>query len=98
MKLDMSSITKLLNIRALARYRGILTILVSIALIGFTAYQISQITSVQPDQAYLQSQKDTAGSVKLKATPAFVEKLRELKPATSNSVQVRSGKSNPFAL
>lgn len=97
MNADISSLTKYLNLRTIARYRGLIVTLVVIGLVGFTAYQISLITSVQPDQPYLAAQKD-GGGTKLKLTPQIIENLQQLQPAGTGDVQIRPGKNNPFSL
>jgi hypothetical protein len=80
-----------------SRYKRIVITLVIIGLMGYTGYQISRITSVQPDAAYLETRRAEAKAVSLKINKATQDKLRGLQSAGDTSVPTVSGKSNPFA-
>lgn len=79
-------------------YKNFLTLLVCIGLIGFTAYQISQITAVKPDTAYMELQRPKSTPAQLKASPQTIEKLRSLQPAGDTRATINPGKPNPFSL
>ena len=74
--------------------RGMLIFLLVIALFGYTGFQISRITSVQPDQAYISAQKKS--SVSLKGNKATIENLKALRSSGDTSIPINVGKHNPF--
>lgn len=82
----------------LTRARRLMSILTVAGLIGFTTYQISQITAVQADQDYLARQKASVTIVKLKPSVETLNQLRALQSAGDTSVPIRSGKNDPFSL
>lgn len=70
--------------------------LIIIGLIGFTGYRISQITAVQPDQAYMQSQKDADSVTSLKVNKDTINQIKSLQSSGDTSVPINPGKYNPF--
>ncbi|TAK89200.1 hypothetical protein EPO04_03835 [Patescibacteria group bacterium] len=79
------------------RYKTLLTTLVVVALFGFTAYQISQITSVEPDPVYLQAKEKEAKTAGLKINKQTLDQVTKLDSSAGSTTPVNVGKSNPFS-
>ncbi len=80
------------------RYRASIATLIILGLVGYTGIQISRVTSVQPDQAYLQAQQSNTKTTTLRIDKQTLDQLRALKPAGDTNVPVTVGKENPFTL
>jgi Na+/H+ antiporter NhaC len=83
---------------AFRRYYPIAISVVTVGLVLYTGYQISQATSVAPDQAYLQTVKKKQKTVNLKANKKTLEALQQLQSAGNTTPHVNLGKNNPFSL
>lgn len=81
----------------LLRYKTLLVTLVVVSLLGFTAYQISQITSVEPDPAYLQAKEKESKATSLRIDKKTLEAVTQLSPNGAAPAPVNVGKSNPFS-
>jgi hypothetical protein len=81
-------------------YRKLFITLAIVGLLGYTGYQISRITAVQPDKAYLDAKKEDkqAAVPNLRISKDVQERLRSLQSAGDTSIPVNVGKSNPFTL
>lgn len=82
----------------LSRFRGLVTIVAIVGLLGYTAYQVSLITGVQPDAQYLSHQRASAPSIKLKISRNTIDKLKALQSAGDTTVPVGTSKNDPFSL
>jgi hypothetical protein len=85
-------------LRFLAARRVLVTIMAVVALLGYTGYQISQITAVQPDQAYISQQQGKAKTANLKASKPIVTQLKLLQSPPIPAAPSAVGKQNPFSL
>jgi hypothetical protein len=81
-----------------ARYRNLVVILIIAGLLGYTGYQISRITSIQADPAYMAAQKGKDKVTSLKINKSILEQLQKLRPAGTSSAPVNVGKQDPFTL
>lgn len=81
----------------LLRYKTLLVTLIVVSLFGFTAYLISQITSVEPDPAYLQTKEKEGKATSLRIDKKTLEQVVKLNPPASAPTPVNVGKSNPFS-
>lgn len=79
------------------RYKTLLTTLVVVGLIGFTGYQISQITSVEPDAAYLQAKEKESKTASLRIDKKTLDQVNQLDSSASTPAPANVGKSNPFS-
>lgn len=95
-----SSISLNLNniLKTALRFTGLATALVIIGLLGFTAYQISQITSAQADASYLHEKQAAGTVVKLKLDAATSQQLQQRRSAGADAPATQNGKNDPFAL
>lgn len=85
--------------RSVLRYRGTFITLLIIGLLGYAGYQISRITGVQPDQAYLaQQQKNHRTAAKLKVNKDVITGLKQLQSSGDTTVPINPGKHDPFSL
>lgn len=75
-----------------------LTIIIALGLIGYTGYQISQVTSVQPDTAYMEANRQNHKTPSLKINQDTLRQLKSLTPAGDTSIPVEAGKNDPFQL
>lgn len=82
---------------ALLKYRGLLTIVAVVGLVGYTTYQVSQIGTVQPDQQYIKAQTDKLSTIKLKINPETIQKLKDLQSGGDTNIQIQNGKNDPFS-
>ncbi len=83
---------------AFSRHRGSLAFAIVMALVAYTGWQVSQMTAVQPDQAYIEAQTAQLKTTTLRPNKVTIQKLKELQPAGDTSVPVSIGKQNPFTL
>lgn len=81
----------------LLRYKTLIVTLVVVSLLGFTAYQISQITSVEPDPAYLRAKEKDSKATSLRIDKKTLEAVTQLSPNGPTPAPVNVGKSNPFS-
>lgn len=86
------------QLKVISKYRGLITVLAVTGLIGFTTYQISQVTSTQPDPAYVKEQTDKLSSIKLRISPETLQGLQELQSAGDTNIIIQPGKNDPFSL
>lgn len=98
MNLSLSSFDPKLLLPALKRISGPAVTLVIVLLVGYTAYQISRITSVQPDVAYMEANKKDHKTPSLKINQETMKQLKSLTPAGDVTVPVVTGKDDPFRL
>ncbi|HVE81140.1 MAG TPA: hypothetical protein VNA68_03340 [Candidatus Dormibacteraeota bacterium] len=63
----------------------------------YTLYQISLITTIGPDQAYLEKQKENIKTTQLKVDQKTIEAIRNLVPARESDLSPTGGKSDPFS-
>lgn len=82
----------------LSRSRTILSVLVMVGLLGYTGYQISHITAVQPDQAYISVQQKTTKVPNLRVNKQVISQLKQLQSSGDTTIQVTTGKQDPFSL
>lgn len=82
----------------LLRHKNFLTTLAVLSLFGFTGYQISQITAVEPDSAYMTIKEKETKTTNLKVNKDAVDQITNLKPSGDTSIPVNVGKANPFSL
>lgn len=75
-----------------------LTIMVALGLIGYTGYQISRVTSIQPDIAYMETNRQNHKTPSLKINQDTLRQLKSLVPAGDTSIPVEAGKNDPFQL
>ena len=82
----------------LRQARKPLTTAVIVILLGYTGYQISQITNVQPSQAYITAQEKTTKVPNLRANQQVISQIQQLQEPGSTTIQVTTGKQDPFTL
>lgn len=82
----------------LNRSKRIIVLVVAVGLIGYTGYQISQITAVGPDEAYLTQATAKQKVPNLKSNKDTVQQLKTLHSAGDTSIPINPGKHNPFSL
>lgn len=87
---------KLLNL--LVRHKSFITTLVVLSLFGFTGYQVSQITAIEPDAAYMSLKEKENKTTSLRVNKEALDQIINLKPSGDTSIPVNVGKSNPFSL
>lgn len=81
----------------LYKFRVIIVLVVSIGLIGYAGYLGSQMLNLQPDQAYLATQREKLTATKVgfdKQTVIIINSLKQVNP-TVNLTNI--GKSDPFS-
>lgn len=88
-----SQILPLLN-----RYRGITVTLLTMAVIAYTGYQISQVTNVQPSQGYIAEKQASTKAAGLHVNRKVLAALHQLEPSSDTSVPIVLGSRNPFSL
>ncbi len=98
MNISLSSLDPKLLLPALKRISGPAVTLVIILLVGYTAYQVSRITSVQADVAYMEANKKNHKTPSLKINQETMKQLKSLAPAGDTNVPVVTGKDDPFRL
>ena len=98
MNISLSNLDPKMMLPALKRISGPAITLVIVILVGYTAYQISRITSVQPDVAYMELNKKDHKTPSLKINQETMKQLKALAPAGDTNVPVVTGKDDPFRL
>lgn len=98
MNISLSSFDPKTLLPAVKRVIGPAITLVIVALVGYTAYQISRITTVQPDTAYMEANKKSHKTPSLKINQETMKQLKNLTPAGDTTVPVVTGKDDPFRL
>jgi predicted negative regulator of RcsB-dependent stress response len=97
MNQDISTLNLKLLIPWLRRSRKLITTLVILGLLGYSGYQISQITAVQPNQAYITTQTKANKVPSLHPNKQVLSQLKGLREPGDTTIQVTTGKQNPFA-
>lgn len=96
MNQDISTLSLKQLLPWLRQSRKLLTMLIILGLLGYSAYQISQITAVQPNQAYINTQTKANKVPNLHANKQVISQLKSLKEPGDTTIQVTTGKQNPF--
>lgn len=95
---SLSSINPKQILAVVAKYRLLITIIVITGLVGYTGFQISRIFAIQPDQAYVASQKEKAKATSLRVNKKTIQELQALQSAGDTSISVTPGKNDPFSI
>lgn len=82
----------------LSQSRKTLTVVAILGLLGYAGYQVSRITAVQPDQAYITLQQKTTKVPNLRANQQVINDLKQLQSPGDTTIQVTTGKHDPFSL
>jgi predicted negative regulator of RcsB-dependent stress response len=82
----------------LSRSRRTLTFLIVAGLLGYTGYQISQLTNVQPSPAYITVQQAASKVPNLRGNQQVISQLKKLQSPGNTTIQVTTGKQDPFTL
>ena len=98
MNISLSNLDPKILLPAIKRISGPLVTLLIIGLVGYTAYQISRITSVQPDAAYMEANRKDHKTTSLRINQETMRQLESLKAAGDTTVPVVTGKDDPFRL
>lgn len=98
MNISLSNLDPKMMLPALKRISGPLVTLIILVLIGYTAYQISRITTVQPDAAYLEANRKEHKTTNLRINQETLKQLESLEAAGDTVVPVVTGKDDPFRL
>lgn len=83
--------------RLIGRYGGFLIGTGLLALVGYTAYQISQIASISSDRAYIESEIDKANQKRIKLDTKTLEQVRAQTELDLRSDLSNLGKGDPFS-
>lgn len=97
MNQDISTLNLKLLLPWLRRSRKLITTLIILGLLGYSGYQISQITAIQPDQAYINTQAKANKVPSLRANKQVISQLKGLREPGDTTIQVTTGKQNPFS-
>jgi len=97
MNQDISTLNLKLLLPWLRQSRKLITFLVILGLLGYSGYQVSQITAVQPNQTYINTQAKTNKVPSLRANKQIINQLKQLKEPGDTTIQVTTGKQNPFS-
>lgn len=98
MNISLSNLDPKMMLPALKRISGPAVTLVIVVLVGYTAYQISRVTTVQPDVVYMEANKNNHKTTSLKINQETMKQLKSLAPAGDTNVPVVTGKDDPFRL
>jgi hypothetical protein len=82
---------------AFMQIRTMLTILVVVGLFGYTGYQISRISGVQPSQGYVALQESQKKVPNLHVNASEIKQIEQLQSPGSTTIQVTTGKQDPFS-
>ena len=85
-------------IESVQRFKSLAVTLLVVGLFGYTAYQISLITAVEPDAAYLQANEKESAVPNFKRNKATIDEIRQLKSSGDTRVDTAAGKGDPFSL
>ena len=92
------SLDPVVILKFLAARRVLVTIMAVVGLFGYTGYQISQISAVQPDQAYISQQQGKAKTANLTISKPIITQLQQLQSPAIPTAPPTVGTQNPFSL
>ena len=93
------NLNKLLNLALgyLYRLRSFLIVLIVVGLVGYAGYLASQIISIQPDQAYLSTQRQQLSQSKVNFDKSTIQTINSLVQLNPQVDLTNIGKSDPFS-
>lgn len=90
-KLFNSAITRVLKVR------GFLIVVVVVGLLGYGGYIVSRIVALQPDPAYLATQRQALGSTKINFDKSTIDTINNLVQINTKTDLTNIGKTDPFS-
>jgi hypothetical protein len=81
----------------LYQLRGFIITLAVILLIGFTAYQCSRVTRIEPDQAMIEEERAKLRKLQVKFDAGVIEALNRQSQVSGQTNLSNLGKSDPFS-